>query len=223
VSYSRPSLPEVQRAIGDALARGRRRLVDVAQILCTSESTVQRSLADCGTDFTSLRKEVQVRIALENLTAGRPVWAAADRAVLSPDHLCVAIKEATGLTPLQIVRAAEISATLDRWRRQGPPAFGSLLYRRQFEQWQKFDAHLQELFADLGPKHPLADWAKKTLLAAERPDFRTRRYRDDRRRKADREAAQLERLLNSARAGITPIPSPSLSSILDEVFAGDPS
>lgn len=179
---------------------------------------MQRSLEDCGTDFTSLRREVQVRIALDNLTAGRPVWVAADRAVLSPDHLCVAIKEATGLTPLQIVRAAEISATLDRWRRQGPPAFGSLLYRRQFEQWQKFDAHLQELFADLGPKHPLADWAKKTLLAAERPDFRTRRYR-----KADREAAQLERLLRSARAEITPIPLPSLSSIFDEVFAGDSS
>jgi methylphosphotriester-DNA--protein-cysteine methyltransferase len=223
VSCSRPTLPDVQKAIADGLVRGRRRLVDIAQILCTSESTVQRSLADCGTDFTTQRREVQVRIALEHLTAGRPAWVAAERAVLSPDHLCVVVREATGLTPLQIIRAAEISTTLDRWRQQGPPAFGSLLYRCQFEQWQKFDAHLLELFADLGPRHPLADWAKKTLLAAERPDFRTQPYRSERRRKAQRQAAQLQRLLESARADLS-LPaaaSSSPSSIFAEVLSGD--
>jgi hypothetical protein len=83
---------------------------------------VQRALSDCGTDFTSLRRGVQIQVALEHLTAGRPAWVAATRAVLSPDHLCVVVEEATGLTPLQIIRAAEISATLERWRRQGPPA-----------------------------------------------------------------------------------------------------
>lgn len=216
-------MPDVQKAVADALARGRRRLSDVAQILCTSESTVQRALSDCGTDFTSLRKEVQIQVALEHLTAGRPAWAVATRAVLSPDHLCVVVKEATGLTPLQIIRAAEISATLERWRRQGPPAYGSWLYRRQFEQWQKFDAQLQELFGDLGPTHPLSDWAKKTLVSAERPDFRTQPYRDDRRRKAERQAAQMQRLLESARTNLASIPaaSPSLTSIFEEVFSGD--
>jgi AraC-like DNA-binding protein len=180
------------------LDRGHRRLADVAQILCTSESTLQRWLADDGTDFTALRKEVQVEIALKHLTAGRPAWAAAERAVLSPDHLRVVIKEATDLTPLQILRAARISATLEQWRRQGPPAYGSWLYRRQFEQWQKFDAQLQDLFADLGPTHPLADWAKKTVVAAERPDFRTQPYRAERRDKAERQAAQIQRMLGAA-------------------------
>lgn len=208
---SRPTLSAVQAAIRDALGQGRRRLSDVAQILCTSESTLQRLLADCGTNFTILRKEVQVHVALTQLTAGRPVWRAAERAVLSPDHLCVIVKEATELTPLQIRRAAQISATLERWRQQGPPTYGSWLYRRQFEQWQKFDAELQELFADLGPSHPLADWAKKTLVAAERPDFRRQPYRDVRRQQSERQAEQIRRILEGARPGPSSIHAPTLT------------
>lgn len=199
MSGSRPTLPHVQKAIADALARGRRNLVDVAQILCVSASTLQRLLAEHETDFTTLRREVQVRIALEYLIGGRPVWKAAEHAVLSPDHLCLVVKEATGLTPLQILTAARISATLTRWRRKGPPPYGSWLYRRQFEEWQKFDAQLQELFADFGPTHPLANWAKKTLLIADRPEFRTQPYRAERRLRAKRRSAQIQNLLEAAQ------------------------
>lgn len=198
-------------AIVDALDCGRRSLADVAQILCVSSSTLQRLLSEAGTDFTTLRKEVQVRLALDYLTAGRQVWVAAERTVLSPDHLCVIVKEATGLTPLQILSAARISATLERWRRQGPPSYGSFLYRRQFEQWQRFDAQLQDLFADLGPRHPLSDWAKKTLLAAQRPDFRTQPYRRERRRRARRQSAELQRILEGVRFE----PAPSFAEVPD--------
>lgn len=211
VNSSRPTLPEVRTAIADALDRGRRTLVDVAQILCVSSSTLQRLLSDSGTDFTTLRKEVQVRLALDYLTAGRRVWVAAERTVLSPDHLRVVVKEATGLTPLQILEAARISATLEKWRHQGPPSYGSFLYRRQFEQWQRFDAQLQDLFADLGPSHPLSDWAKKTLLSAQRPDFRTQPYRRERRRRARRQSAELQRILE----GVHFDPAPSLAEVPD--------
>lgn len=209
MTSSRPTLPDVRKAIGNALIRGRRNLVDVAQTLCVSASTLQRILANHGTDFTSLRREVQVQIALEHLTAGRPAWMAAERAVLSPDHLRLIVKEATGLTPLQILTAARISATLTRWRRKGPPAYGSWLYRRQFEEWQKFDAQLQDLFADLGPTHPLANWAKKTLLIADRPDFRTQPYRDERRRQAEQVAARIQSILEAAHLDLTAVATPA--------------
>jgi AraC-like DNA-binding protein len=205
----------VRTAIADALNRGRRNLVDVAQILCVSSSTLQRLLAEFETDFTTLRREVQVRLALGHLTAGCRVRLAAERTVLSPDHLCVIVKEATGLTPLQILSAARISATLERWRGQGPPSYGSFLYRRQFEQWQRFDSQLQDLFADLGPDHPLADWAKKTLLAAERPDFRTQPYRRQRLQRVRRQSAELQRILEGARFDLAEIGAPSLTEVLD--------
>jgi AraC-like DNA-binding protein len=205
----------VRTAIVEALGCGRRNLADVAQTLCVSSSTLQRLLAEAETDFTTMRKEVQVRVALGHLTAGRRVRLAAERTVLSPDHLRVIVKEATGLTPLQILSAARISATLERWRRQGPPSYGSFLYRRQFEQWQRFDTQLQDLFADLGPNHPLADWAKKTLLAAERPDFRTQPYRRERRQRARRQSAELQRILEGSRFDLTEISTPSLAEVLD--------
>lgn len=188
----------MRTAIAEALNRGRRNIDDVAQILCVSSSTLQRLLADAETDFTTLRREVQVAMALAHLTTGRRVCLVAERTVLSPDHLRVIVKEATGLTPLQILTAARISATLESWRRQGPPSYGSFLYRRQFEQWQRFDAQLQDLFSDLGPDHPLADWAKKTLLAAQRPDFRTQPYRRERRQRTRRQSAELQRILEGA-------------------------
>lgn len=215
MSSSRPTPLEVSTAIAEALGRGRRSRVDVAQILCVSSSTLQRLLADAGTDFTTLRKEVQVRVALAYLTAGRRVWVAAERTVLSPDHLRVIVKEATGLTPLQILTAARISATLERWRRQGPPSYGSFLYRRQFEQWQRFDAQLQDLFADLGPSHPLADWAKKTLLVAQRPDFRTQPYRRERRRRARQQSAELQQILEGVRFDSAEIVTPSFAEVFD--------
>jgi len=205
VKSSKPTPGDIQEAIAAALARGRRSLADVAQILCVSPSTLQRSLAEQETDFTSLRREIQVRVALKHLTAGVPAWRVAQEVGLSHDHLRVIIKAATGLTPLEILTAARISATLRRWRSSGPPAYGSWLYRRQFEQWQKFDTQLQKMFEELGPAHPLANWAKEVLLAANRPDFRKQPYRDQHRRIAKRQDAQLREMLERSRSDLAAI------------------
>jgi methylphosphotriester-DNA--protein-cysteine methyltransferase len=196
VHATRPSPGEIRVAIHESLAQGRRRIEDVAQILCCSKSTLQRVLlAAEEPSFTEIRQEAQVRIALEHLTDGRPVWLAADRAAVSADHLRVIVKETTGLTPQQIVRAAEMSATLRRWRAQGPPRFGSWRYREQMQRWQKIDSQLQGLLADLEASHPLANWAKQVLVEAQRPDFRTQPYRSSRRREAERQAARIQRIL----------------------------
>ena len=203
MAHSRPSLEEINEAIVIALARGRRSLVDVSQILCSSPSTVQRALSVEGTNFTRARQQIQLDIALKHLVVREPVWRVAERVVLSPDHLRQIINESTGLTPKQIALAANISATLEGWRRKGPPRYGSWLYRRQFEQWKRFDAQLQDLLGDLGPRHPLYDWAKRTLVAAERPDFRTQPFRDARRAEAERRAEMLQQLLESSAGAAT--------------------
>src|SRR5215218_9729116 len=94
----------VRAAIRRCLRRGTKRIEVVAQELHVSRSTLQRRLADQGTDFTALRKTVQAEVALGQLMDGRRVTTAARRALISPDHLRQFVREETGLTPGQIAR-----------------------------------------------------------------------------------------------------------------------
>src|ERR1700744_2335705 len=94
---------EVEGAIETALARGRTSIYDVAQILFTSKSSLQRWVKP--EKFTDVRRRVQVRLALAGLTSGRDAGDVARDVALSRDHLRVLVKEATGLTPARILNA----------------------------------------------------------------------------------------------------------------------
>jgi AraC-like DNA-binding protein len=198
VHSARPTFLQVQAALRAALPCGKKSIDDVAQLLFVSTSTLQRVLADSRLDFTQLRKEVQVEVALELLTQGKSARTVAAEVGLSRDHLCVLVRRATDLTPSQIIRATKLDAKVRRWRKYGPPPYGSPLYREQFRQWQEIDAGLQALFADLSADHPLATWAKKLLVGVARPDFRTQPHRghirDLRKREADELAARIRRI-----------------------------
>lgn len=176
---ARPDLADIEQAIRSALASGRSGIMDVAQITSTSTSTLQRTLAKEGVCFSGLRRKVQLRIALRLLTSGKSLRFAASEVALTPDHLSVIIKEETGLCPRQILRAAELGGRVSRWRRQGPPSYGSPLYHRRRREWLQIDAELIRLLADLNASHPLAEWAKALLVAIDRPDYRRQPYRDD--------------------------------------------
>lgn len=194
---ARPSVDEVRTAIRRALGRGRRSPEDVAQILHVSRSTLERGLHDKGVLFKQLRREVQLSVAVELMTAGTPAGRVAAEVCMTRDHLCVIVREYTGLTPYQIIRAARLAEKVRGWRRYGPPAFGSALYRKQLQEWHAVDMELQNLFGDLGPEHPLTAWAKGLLVAAHRPDFRRQPYRAQIRERREKEntdaAARLQR------------------------------
>lgn len=125
-----------------------------------STSTLQRLLAAAGTDFTDLRKEAQIQVALKLLTQGKSARAVAGEVNLTPDHPCVLVRCATDLTPAQIIRASKLAAKVQRWSKYGPPPYGPPLYRRQICEWNEIDAFLQGLLVDLDAHHPLATWAK---------------------------------------------------------------
>lgn len=186
---------DIQAAIRHALGRGTKRIEDVAEFLHISKSTLQRRLSERGTSYTALRRRAQVAIALKHLTAGKPVFTAAHRALVSSDHLCVIVREETGLTPGQIARAAELSRRIELMREHDPPTFGSSLYRRQIRRWHRIDAELDRLLGDLGSANPLANWAKELLVSAARPDFRRQPYRRRIRAKRKRERDQVEALM----------------------------
>jgi AraC-like DNA-binding protein len=191
----RPSAEDVRNAIGRALARGLRSTDDVAQLLHVSRSTLERGLQDEGVEFKQLRRDVQLEIALELLTSGASAAHTATEVCVTRDHLCVIVRAHTGLTPYQLIRAVKLAEKVGRWQEQGPPAYGSAWYRAQFDQWRAIDDELQRLFGDLGPDHPLADWAKKLLLAVERPDYRRAPHRARlRSRRAEKAAADVARL-----------------------------
>gem|GEM_PF-2269681 len=185
----------VRTAIRSCLERGTKSIHDVAQKLHVSRSTLQRRLADQGTDFTNLRKAVQAEVAIEHLKGGRRVSVAARRALISPDHLRQLVREETGLTPGQIARAAALAERVRFMREQDPPSFGTYLYRLQAQKWHRIDAELDRLLGDIGPANPLADWAKGVLVDAARPDFRQQPYRNRIREKRRREREEEEALM----------------------------
>jgi AraC-like DNA-binding protein len=185
----------VRASIRTCLEQGTKRIQDVALELHVSRSTLQRRLAEQGTDFTRLRRAVQTEVALEHLKSGRAVVVAARRALVCPDHLRRFVREETGLTPGQIARAVELADRVQLMREQDPPSFGTPLYRLQMRKWHRIDAELDGLLGDIGPTNPLADWAKGLLLSAERPDFRRQPYRNQIREKRKREREELETLM----------------------------
>lgn len=217
---TRPSAETARSAIRKALARGRRSPEDVAQLLYVSRSTLERGLQDEGLKFKQLRREEQLKIAIELLTAGTPAAHVADEVCMTRDHLRVTVREHTGRAPNQIIRAARLADKARGWSRYGPPAFGSARYRRQFHEWKAIDAELQRLLADLGHTHPLAAWAKKLLVAAHRPDFRQRPHRARLRERQAREAAaSQERLDRLASAWMQSQLPHENRSLLDIYFA----
>lgn len=185
---------EIETGIATALSRGRTNIEDVAQILFLSKSTLQRRLRP--ESFTSVRRRVQLRLALNVLQDGREVGVAAQEVALSRDHLRTLIKEETGLTPFQIVHAARLASRLGMWKDQIPPRAGTAAYRRRIEQWDQADRKLQTILGDIDAKNPLSTWAKRTLVAAQRPDNRRRsnrlRIEESRKRQRDRWKAERE-------------------------------
>jgi len=188
----------IREAIERALASGRTRIDDVAQLLLTSKSTLQRRLKAHRTTFTKLRREVQLHTALRLLTSGRSVARVAEEVALSPDHLCVVVREATELTPRQINRAARLADRLRRWEAHVPVAFGTQIYQRRLREWKRIDAELFDLLGDLGPDHPLVAWANELLELSARPDYRRKAYRDRLRAESRREGEELGTLLRKA-------------------------
>jgi len=213
MASKREQVGDVEVAIERALSMGRTRIEDVAQILFVSRSTVQR-WAEPQT-FTKLRQRVQLRLALRSLVSGRSVEAVAQEVVLSRDHLRVLVKEATGLTPVAIVRATRMAHRLKRWKAQVPPPAGTYAYRHRISEWDKTDRKLQAMLGNLGHGNPLAPWAKKLLLSTARPDNRRRsnrkRIKEARKRERERldeiykqEEQRFEKFLEESWAEVSP-------------------
>ena len=195
---ARPDLEEIENAIREAFTYGRTSIEDVAQILTVSRSTVERALAESTpfeepTDFTSLRRKVRLKIGLPLLTNGESVRSVAEKVCLSPDYLTVIVREETGLTPRQIIRAACLRERIENWKREGPLNQGTTLYRMRLRTWDRIDIELTNLLGDLGPSHPLTSWAKQLLVDLERPDYRRRPHRDVMRAKRQRESEVFQR------------------------------
>lgn len=204
---------EVEAAIETALARGRTRVDDVAQILFVSKSTLQRRVKPYT--FTAIRQRVQLRLALDDLTSGGEAGNTAKKVILSRDHLRVLVKEGTGLTPARIVYAAKLASQLQAWKNQIPPRSGTYAYRRRIIEWDQADRKLEVMLGDIGPENPLAPWAKQLLVAVERPDNRLRsnraRIQEARRHERERleqlrkrEEERFEEFLEESRAEVDP-------------------
>jgi AraC-like DNA-binding protein len=208
---ARGQIEEVEAAVEAALARGGKQIDDVAQILFVSRSTLQRRVAPSS--FTDVRQRVQLRLALASLQSGRDPGDVANEVVLSRDHLRILVKEATGLTPAQIMLAVRTAARLRAWKEQVPPPSGTYAYRRRIYEWDTADRKLQDMLGDIKAKNPLAPWAKRLLLAVQRPDNRLRPNRESiyearreerkrRERLRESDERQLEEMLDQSWADI---------------------
>ena len=200
MASARPEPDEIEEAICEAFTYGRTSADDVAQILAVSRSTIERALAEPvgsrkPTDFTSLRRQARLKIGLPLLMNGESVRSIAEEVCLSPDHLTVIIREETGLTPKQIIRAARLGKKIEAWKREGPVHQGTTLYRMRLREWDRIDTELTNLLGDLGALHPLAQWAKRLLVNLERPDYRRQPHRDVVRANRKRESEVLQRRL----------------------------
>lgn len=202
MAANHPSVAEIEAAIGEALARGRKRIDDVAQILLVSRSTLERAIPE-DRSFTDLRQKVQMNIALPRLKRGDRAWIVADAVCLSPDRLRIMVREETGLTPRQIIWAAQARLKVEEWKSAGPIYPGTTLYRERLRRWDRIDHEMTELLGDFSATHPLADWAKQLLLAIERPDYRRQPYRDQLRQRRRKESERFQRRLQQALQRIT--------------------
>jgi AraC-like DNA-binding protein len=202
VSSSRPQPKQVEAAIREAFQRGHAGIEDVAQILCVSRSTVERSLAQPldgreATDFTQLRNVLRVSIALDLLTSGVPIRNVAERVCVSADHLTVLVRRAVGLAPGEISRAILLRGRVSAWKREGPLRPGTMLYRKRLREWDRIDAQMVALLGDLDASHPLAAWAKALLTDLERPDYRREPFRKELEDKKRERSEALEKQLFS--------------------------
>jgi hypothetical protein len=201
VPSHRPSPSEVEKAIKARLHAGASLHVeDIAMCLYVSKSTLQRTLAERSTTFTQVRRQVQVKVAVERLSGGASCAGTAAHVRLSADHMCKLVTEYTDLTPRQIVRACQLAERVRRWRRSAPPPADSKLYFTRLERWRAIDDELARLVANLSPDSPLAAWAEKLHRSARRPDYRRGRHRARARAERRREGEVLMVMLRQAAA-----------------------
>jgi len=197
MASNHPSVPDIEAAIRAALARGHKRIDDVAQILLVSRSTLERAIPE-GSSFTMLRRKTQLELALIRLKRGERAQLVAEAVCLSPDRLRIMIRDETGLTPRQITYAAQALKKVETWKSAGPISPGTTFYRERLRRWDRIDREVTALVGDFNATHPLADWAKQLLLAIERPDFRRQPYRDQLRRRRRTESEKFQRQLAKA-------------------------
>lgn len=181
-------------AAGDPVSIG-----DVASALFVSRSTLQRQLATNGTNFTEVRQQVRVLVALRRLTSGASCATAARAVGLTSDHLCRLVTGYVCVRPREIVRACQLAARAKRWRCSTPPRSGTHRYVELMRRWQALEVELGVLLAPIPPSgHPLSAWARRMRCAGHRPDYRRGRYRKRvrtaRRREKEAYAAERRRL-----------------------------
>lgn len=179
-------------------AGGGARIEDVAASLFMSRSTLQRRLAAQDTSFTEIRCQARVKVALAQLTSGASCASAARSVGLTGEHLCKLMIARIGLRPLEVARAARLSARARRWRRSTPPRSGTRLYRDRIIRWQALEAEVLALLAPIpSAGHPLSAWARRTRRVTARPDYRSGKFRTRvraarRKERKKREAARRE-------------------------------
>lgn len=187
----------IQERIAAGLPLG---IDEVAGQHFVSVRTLQRGLADEGTDFGTVRRETQVNVAIELMCHGASAARAARDVRLSRDHLCVLVNQRTGLRPRQIVRSYALAQRAARWKSRVPPRYGTKLYVKRMYEWRRIDAELRQLLDGLEADHPLATWVTQLRRQARRPDYRRRRYRARVRTARKREAAEAERQQRAVKA-----------------------
>jgi AraC-like DNA-binding protein len=199
VSVGQPFLDQVSGAIRERLRAGRKLGVeDIAGSLYLSRSALQRRLRERATTFSQLRREVRVEVAIERLTRGESCSSAANHVGLSRDHLCKLVYEYADLTPRQIVRACQLSARVQRWRRSVPPQAGTKLYYKRLEHWRAINAEVEQLLAGLSDGHPLAAWGRELRRVIRRPDYRRQPHRKQVRTERQREKDEVLEELHRA-------------------------
>lgn len=204
MSVGQPFLDQVRGAIRERLRAGRELGVeDIAGSLYLSRSALQRRLRESATTFSKLRREVRVEVAVEHLTRGESCSSAANHVGLSRDHLCKLVREYADPTPRQIVRASQLSARVQRWRRSVPPRAGTKLYYKRLERWKAINAEVEQLLTGLSDGHPLAAWGRELRRVIRRPDYRRqphrKQVRTERQREEDEVLEELHRALWLAR------------------------
>lgn len=205
VSRTPPTLEQLRREIRALLTHPEQTITELACIMHTSRAALQRDFQAHGTSFIRELRHVRVeRAVVELVQKRRSAKATADLLGVSPDHLCRILRDAYGLTAYQLIRVRTLDLQLRRWNAELPPRPGSALYRRRREQWDRADQELQRILGDLPHGHLLADWAKKVLVSAARPDLRTREQRTRIKARRRRAAEQREASLAAFLADLQP-------------------
>jgi AraC-like DNA-binding protein len=180
---SEPTLSQIQEAVRCGLLARRTSAWRIAQVLSCSPSTLHRRLHEQGTTLVTQINEIRTETAFELLRGGYSVSRAASSVGVSPDHLRLLMRQRYRWAPRRIKYAIELGRRLKK-----PPET-----TRAQRDATSDDAALQALLADIGPDHPLNEWARGLVLAGHHPETETDLYQRILRhndRKAYREARE---------------------------------